>query len=143
MKRALSLALLLTACEEYASLPEINPAQADESIHFSNDVTLEIYAFPVSTGFNCETLSANPHQLPEDAIPFAREKADQTNAGGQVAFVLERLTPNIPYAIFTRAIALSNQEIFAISCDETSIAKGKKSTALDLKLKPIPSPAFP
>ncbi len=103
---------------------------------FSGDITLEIFAFEAREDLSCEALLIQDPAIFKDAKPFAREKADITNNGGAVSFLLSSLSPKIGIVIFVRAINLATNKIYALGCLENIHATAREQKEFTLYLTP-------
>ena len=115
--------------------------QLANSTQFSGDVTLEIFAFQAREDISCQALFIADPTIFKDTKPFAREKADMTNHGGSVSFLLGSISPKTDIIIFVRAINLATNTIYALGCMENIRATAGEQKEIYLYLTPQSTPA--
>ena len=111
--------------------------QPNSTFQFSGDATLEIFSFIQSEAINCRTLTRFAAVLPPDAKPLAREKADATNYGGEVSFVLNQFSPAEHSVIFVRVLELTSGIVYAAACEENVFLKAGQQRIIHLYLAPV------
>jgi hypothetical protein len=101
---------------------------------FSSDTTLEIFAFMPRSDITCEALLIQDPDIFKD--PFATAKATSINDGSSLYFLLERLPAQVGIIIFIRAINLVTRAVYAHGCVENIYTAARERKEISLHLTP-------